>query len=122
MGKKRAKRGLGPIPWETLPSYIKDEVTKEEWDRRRAEEARREAEYEAARKLKRANWVEPSMTLEEADADPFCWQVSDAMRTLGVTVITRSDFLGTDPGKVPRGWTDENENNIPPQLQDPGWS
>ncbi len=62
---------------------------------------------------------EPSMTFEEALADPFEQFLVHIMRTRKLDRITRTEYLGyVYPEGVPDPWTAEDEAQFPWELQD----
>lgn len=107
------------MPWDSLPEAWKATMTREEWTEIQKETDIEMAEEEA--ELKRpADWVEPSITLEEAEADPFCSSLANQMRQRGLTVMTRSQYFAMEFGsRPPRNWSPEEESNLPRKLQDP---
>jgi hypothetical protein len=107
------------IRYEDLPDYIKEMFTPESWQS--TSEALRAREEEARKRRQRPkDWVEPSMSLEEIEADPFTLDVGKRMREKGMTRVTRSEYLELFYGtKKPRPWTPEMEEEMPNKLVDP---
>jgi hypothetical protein len=104
--------------WEELPASWKALYTRESWETSILETlASHKARY--AQLERPADWVEPSMTIEQADADPYAQNVSALMKRYGLTIIGRFQYFELQyPEGIPRPWTAELELNVPGALQD----
>src|SRR5687768_651866 len=96
--------------YDQLSDGMRSVVSREEWVRRVDEALRLRAERRKP-KVKPPDYKEPTITLEQAAADPFEREIAAKMRELGVTVLTRSEYLEMKYGRPsPRPWTVEMDN------------
>jgi hypothetical protein len=105
--------------WEDLDPELRSKITPEQWEEAGVQVRAREEEVRKRRQRPK-DWVEPSMSLEEIEADPFTLDVGKRMREKGMTRVTRSEYLELFYGtKKPRPWTPEMEEEMPNKLVDP---
>jgi hypothetical protein len=118
MKKRATLKSEKPSNWETLPDSLKAIFGQQEW----SEVLQRSKDWEAQRqaRLQRpADWVEPSISLAQAEADPYCESLAELMRERGIEVMTRSRYFAIEYGDaVPRPWTAELESTLPTLLRD----
>ena len=116
---KKKKHTPKIYPYEWLTDTIKALYTKEEWEAAMIEERQLREEQERKEFERPPDWVEPSMTLEQAEADPYCYRELELMRQHNLTVMTRTQYFRlTYPEGIPRPWTGELEVDVPTPLRD----
>jgi hypothetical protein len=119
VAKKKKRDEVVMIPYEKLPDSIKSMYTPDSWREAMIEQDRIEKEQWKRAMTKPPDWVEPSITIEEALADPFTSGLADLMTRHEIKVLTRSQYFAMEYGhRVPRPWTAELEASLPLQLQD----
>lgn len=105
--------------YERLSEEIRARVTFEQYEEAAAEVA--EYHRRNDRSVRPADWVEPSITLAEAEAFTV-FEYSDLaaeMRRRGVDRMTRSEYFSWKfIFGVPHDWDCELESQIPDELQD----
>lgn len=124
MSDKKSKRNdeLEFTPWESISDDLKRLITPEQWAQSCTEGRLHHAEYQARGRKRPSNWTEPSMTLEDAERDPFAREFVEQMREQGMKTVTRSQYMMMVYGTLkPYGWDQDAEDGIPQKLQDPYW-
>jgi hypothetical protein len=116
MKKKRVHETYG---YDGLSEKMKSLYTVEEWVAAMVDGLRRTEEEEKKLSERPPDWVEPFMTLEQAEADPYCYRELELMRQHNMTVMTRTQYFRlTYPEGIPRPWTGELEVDVPTPLRD----
>ena len=105
------------LTWDELSDRLKSVYSPADWDAF-IEKVRADARSESRRKTLPEDWIEPSVTLAEAEGDPFGEEAVEYMRRHGLEKISRGDYLIGHCGPWPRPWDGESEASLPIKLRD----
>lgn len=119
-----AKKRVNDYAYDKIGDTLQKLYTREQWIEAVEETSREAMEREREARTRPPDWVEPSITLEEAEADSYLWQALALMQREGLTVLTRTQYFQYNYSLrgLSKWWTAELEDNLPYQLQDKyGW-